>query len=98
MENNNLILSDERPTLWLNFLRDDSLTYKELGILGLLISAPKNQFVSEKWLANQKATGLTSVRSGVRELERKGFLERKPIRSLSGHFKGNTWTVKIPKK
>lgn len=98
MTESNLIISGKRSVLWLSFLQDDTLSYKELGLLGMLISAPKTQFITEQWLADQKTGGLSSVRSGLRELERKGFLERRPARHSSGRFMGNTWFVQLPKK
>lgn len=98
MKQGNLIVSGKHSKLLFSFLQDQTLSYKELGLLAFLITVPETQFVTEKWLTDQTSDGLGSVRSGLKELEKKGYLERKPIRYPNGQLKGTTWFIQLPKK
>lgn len=60
--------------------RDRNLSWKAKGILSNMLSLPDDWDYSLAGLEKLASDGETSTRSAIKELERKGYLERKPIR------------------
>lgn len=56
-------------------VNDDRLTYKAIGILAYLLSKPDGWTIDESDLCSRHANDLTSVRSGLKELEECGYIE-----------------------
>lgn len=67
-------------------LRDINLSLKAKGLLSLMLSLPENWDYSAKGLATLCHEGRDSVESGLKELEREGYLLRKRLRSPNGCF------------
>ena len=61
-------------------LEDTRLSWKAKGILAYLLSKPDNWTVYCSELEKRAEDGERSVRSGLKELERYGYLERRRIR------------------
>ena len=67
-------------------LRDIDLSLKAKGLLSLMLSLPDDWDYSAKGLAMLCQEGRDSVESGLKELEREGYLLRRRIRSPNGCF------------
>lgn len=67
-------------------LRDIDLSLKAKGLLSLMLSLPDDWDYSAKGLATLCQEGRDSVESGLKELEREGYLLRRRIRSPNGCF------------
>ena len=68
--------------------RDRTLTAKAKGILSQMFSLPEGWDYTLKGLAYLNADGIDSMRSGIRELERAGYIERRRIRDEYGRLRG----------
>lgn len=67
-------------------LREIDLSLKAKGLLSLMLSLPDDWEYSAKGLAMLCQEGRDSVESGLKELEREGYLLRQRIRSPNGCF------------
>ena len=67
-------------------LRDTRLSLKAKGLLSLMLSLPDDWDFSAKGIAAHCHEGRDSVESGLKELEREGYLLRRRIRSPNGCF------------
>jgi len=65
-------------------LEDPDLSFKAKGILAYLLSKPDNWKCNRKHLAKIGPDGITAVRSGLKELRDKGYLESRPTRNKEG--------------
>ena len=75
-------------------LRDDNLSLKARGLLVTLISLPDNWHFSEDGLIEIfKNDGQASIRSGIKELEKFGYLSRERTRDEYGRMAKVVWTV-----
>jgi|WetSurMetagenome_2_1015567.scaffolds.fasta_scaffold00070_4 hypothetical protein len=69
--------------------QDDRLSYKARGILAYLFSKPKGwKGQIYNICSNSKKDGITTVRSGVRELEEFGYANLKSYPKRDGKFQG----------
>lgn len=74
-------------------LNDERLSLKAVGLLCKMLSLPDYWDFSEKGLcAIFKKDGLTSIRSGLKELEEAGYLRREQVRE-KGKFLDWVWEV-----
>ena len=80
--------------------RDQELSLKARGILVTLLSFPDNWVFSVAGLKKIfKKDGESSIRTGVEELERSGYLERRKKKNSDGTFSGYEWDVyEVPQK
>lgn len=67
-------------------LNDDRLSFKAKGMLAYLLSKPDNWNVSRNQLAKVGADGISSVRSGLKELRDYGYLEKRPVKDGKGRI------------
>lgn len=75
-------------------LRDNSLSLKARGLLAAMLSFPDNWEFSENGLcAVFKKDGQASIRSGLKELEERGYLTKTRTRDKSGRVSSVEWTV-----
>ena len=65
-------------------LEDERLSFKAKGLLAYLLSKPDNWYCYDKHLAKVGPDGKTAVNSGLKELKKYGYLEKKPIRGKDG--------------
>lgn len=74
-------------------IRDDRLTLKDLGLLVRLLSLPDNWNFSERGLfAIFKQDGSTSIRTGLKNLEKLGYLKREQKRE-KGKLAQIEWSI-----
>ena len=60
--------------------RDKALSWKAKGILSTMLSLPDDWDYSLAGLATISNDGMSATRAAIKELEKYGYLERKPIR------------------
>lgn len=83
------------PNRW---LRDNRLSYRARGLLGMLMSHDSGFRVTLKSIAaDSPSEGLDAVRSAVRELEEFGYLIRRPA-TRGGRFEGDDWELCDPRE
>ena len=79
-------------------LRDKNLSLRTIGLLSLILSLPENWDYSQAGLAAICKDGEDSIRSGLKELEKHGYLERERERDESGKMRGVIYRVyEVPK-
>lgn len=74
-------------------VRDDRLTLKSFGLLIKLLALPDNWEFSEKGLETIFKDGLTSIRSGLKDLEKLGYLKRTRARDEKGRMTNVEWII-----
>lgn len=74
-------------------MMDYSLSYKAKGILSEILSLPPTWDYTLAGLAALANDGVDSVRSGVNELEKRGYVNRKQTRDESGRMSKNEYIV-----
>lgn len=73
-------------------LRDTRLSWKARGLLAYLLSMPDNWQTRTEHLVNQSPDGEAAVRSGLRELEAAGYLDRSRMQREGGRFE---WEITV---
>ena len=68
-------------------LEDSKLSFKAKGLLAYLLSKPDNWTANISHLKKVSTNGRDSVRTGLKELEDRGYLQRNPIRNDDGTIK-----------
>ena len=74
-------------------LRDKNLSLKTIGLLSLILSLPENWDYSQAGLAAICKDGEDSIRSGLKELEKYGYLERERERDENGRMRGTIYHI-----
>jgi len=74
-------------------LRDRKLTLKAKGLISLMLSLPESWDYSLAGLSLICGDGISSVRSGIAELEKHGYLIRRRIRESNGRLSDIEYTV-----
>ncbi|WP_435107813.1 helix-turn-helix domain-containing protein [Nocardiopsis synnemataformans] len=74
-------------------IRDERLSYKARGLLALIASHREGWGVTETQLAEKSPDGISAVRSGLKELEKAGYLRRYRVRNELGHLGGAHWVI-----
>jgi len=67
-------------------VRDDRLSWKARGILVYLLSLPEDWKIYESEVAEHAPDGRTSFRSGMKELQKYGYLTKERVNSAGGKF------------
>ena len=78
--------------------RDRTLSIKAKGILSQMFSLPEGWDYTLRGLAYLNTDGIDSMRSGIRELERAGYIERRRTRDEHGKLRGTVYKVYCRKK
>ena len=68
--------------------QDPRISFKAKGILSYIMSRPDHWQVWENDLANYTTEGLTSIRSGMKELRDAGYINKVSVRDESGKITG----------
>lgn len=76
-----------------NIFKDKTLSMKAKGLLCLMLSLPPTWEFSEVGLSKLSKDNLTSVKTGLKELEQAGYLQRERIRNEKGHLKSCVYHV-----
>ncbi|WP_270627879.1 DnaD domain protein [Limosilactobacillus mucosae] len=74
-------------------VRDDSLSWKARGIFAYLWSMPDDWNFYETEVAKHATDGRQSLRTGLEELEKNGYLERTRSRDKLGKFGAPVWIL-----
>lgn len=74
-------------------LRDPNLSWKAKGLFAYLLSLPDDWRIYQKDLVNRATDGYTSLRSGIIELEKAGYLRRERQRNEFGQVKGMIYHI-----
>lgn len=73
-------------------LQDTELTFKAKGLFAYLWSQSDEWNFYETEVVKHSKDGISSLRSGIRELEERGYLQRKRIR-VKGKLKDSMWIL-----
>ena len=74
-------------------IRDSRLTWKARGIFAYLWSQSDEWDFNEVEVARHATDGRDSLRTGLKELEQYGYLDRKRIRNSAGQVSSVQWTL-----
>ena len=74
-------------------LKNKSLSLKAKGLMSFMLSTPEDWDFSLAGLAMCNKDGIDSVRQGIVELEKAGYLVRKMIRGENGRFSHNEYII-----
>ena len=79
-------------------LKNRALSYKAKGLMTFMLSVPPDWDWSMAGLSTLASDGVDGVRSGIRELEKHGYLTRRRIRDAAGKLGDIEYTIhEIPK-
>jgi len=89
------VKNKDNPYVMINkqFLNDERLSFKAKGILAYLLSMPDDWKIYEAELVKHNKDGLTSLKSGIKELIELGYIVRTKVRDKEGKFKGYEYCV-----
>jgi len=73
--------------------RNRELSLKAMGLLSLMLSLPDSWDYSLKGLATICGDGLASVRAGLVELEKYGYVRRERIRDKYGRLANTEYSI-----
>lgn len=80
-------------TVHKNFIHDNKISWKAKGILLYLLSRPDDWQVYETELVKHTSDGLSSLKSGIKELEEVGYIQRSRKRDEKGRLKEYEYSV-----
>ncbi|WP_145462528.1 DnaD domain protein [Staphylococcus hominis] len=80
-------------TIHKGFIHDNNLSWKAKGLLLYLLSRPDDWQIYETELIKHTSDGLSSLKSGIKELEKTGYIERKRKRDDKGRLKEYEYEV-----
>jgi hypothetical protein len=69
------------------------LSFKAKGLLIYMISRPENWIFYETEIAKNSKDGLSSIRSGIKELITQGYIVRHRVRLKDGTLKGSEYWI-----
>lgn len=72
---------------------DASLSWKAKGILTYLVGHPSGWQTRIDDLVQHASDGVESVKSGLKELQARGYAEKKPVRNSKGQLIDWDWTI-----
>ncbi|MFF8768514.1 helix-turn-helix domain-containing protein [Nocardiopsis dassonvillei] len=73
--------------------RDVRLSYKARGLLTAIGSHREGWGITAEELARKSPDGISAVRSGLKELEKCGYLRRYRLRDENGRLQGARWVI-----
>jgi hypothetical protein len=82
------IKNKDNPYLMINKqgLDDNRLSWKARGILAHLLARPDDWEINMSYLVNQSPEGESSVRTGIKELEKMGYMFKRAVRNNKGQI------------
>lgn len=80
-------------TVHKNFIHDNTISWKAKGILLYLLSRPDDWQIYETELVKHTRDGLSSLKSGIKELEEVGYIKRTRKRDDKGRLKEYEYAV-----
>lgn len=85
--------SGEFVTVHKAFIHDASIGWKAKGILLYLLSRPNDWKIYETELIKHTSDGLSSLKSGIKQLEEAGYIKRVRKRDDKGRMQGYDYEV-----
>lgn len=76
-----------------DFIHDHNLSWKAKGILLYLLSRPDDWQIYEVELEKHSSDGLSGLKSGIKELEEIGYIQRNRKRDENGRLNGYEYLV-----
>lgn len=76
-----------------DFIHDSNLSWKAKGILLYLLSRPDDWQVYETEIVKHSSDGLSGLKSGIKELEEVGYIQRNRKRDDKGRLKEYEYSV-----
>lgn len=96
-EQNTIIRTNKRENPYVMIdkfgLNDDRLSWKAKGLLAYLLSKPDDWKIYERELIKRSTDGRDAVRTGLRELEKYGYMSRRQLRNEDGSFSAMEYIV-----
>lgn len=80
-------------TVHKSFIHDDNLSWKAKGILLYLLSRPDDWQIYETELVRHSTDGLSGLKTGIKELEKVGYIQRTRKRDDKGRLKEYEYVV-----
>ncbi|HBB6316263.1 TPA: phage protein [Escherichia coli] len=80
-------------TVHKDFIHDSNISWKAKGILLYLLSRPDDWQIYETELEQHSTDGLSGLKSGIKELEEIGYIQRNRKRDESGRLNGYEYLV-----
>jgi uncharacterized phage protein (TIGR02220 family) len=80
-------------TVHKDFIHDDNISWKAKGILLYLLSRPDDWQIYETELINHTSDGRDSLRTGIKELEKVGYIKRERKRDKNGQLREYEYMV-----
>ncbi|MEJ7542635.1 conserved phage C-terminal domain-containing protein [Staphylococcus intermedius] len=80
-------------TVHKDFIHDSNISWKAKGILLYLLSRPDDWQIYETELEQHSTDGLSGLKSGIKELEEIGYIQRNRKRDKSGRLNGYEYLV-----
>lgn len=74
--------------------KNRELSLKAKGLLSLMLSLPEDWDYTLTGLAVINKDGVDSIREGLKELERTGYVERRRARNQDGQLKGTEYIIR----
>ena len=74
-------------------LKDNRLSFKAKGLLSYMLTLPDDWIFYESEIVNHATDGKQSVRTGMKELEKFGYLVKEQKRNSKGKFAKIDWVV-----
>lgn len=89
------VAKDELPFTQITneLLEDKRLSLKAVGLLCFMLRQKNDWTFSLEWLAKQHKDGVDSVSSGIRELEKAGYIQRQRLHKPDGTFGETAYIV-----
>lgn len=72
---------------------DENISLKSTMLLIIMLALPPTWDLTIKGLAKLKKDGIDSIRTGINELEKAGYISKKRIRNEKGQVQGTEYTV-----
>ncbi|MCU5745885.1 conserved phage C-terminal domain-containing protein [Staphylococcus sp. SQ8-PEA] len=80
-------------TVHKDFIHDSNISWKAKGILLYLLSRPDDWQIYETELEQHSTDGLSGLKSGIKQLEEIGYIQRNRKRDKSGRLNGYEYLV-----
>ena len=72
---------------------DENISLKSTMLLIIMLALPPTWDLTIKGLAKLKKDGIDSIRTGINELEKAGYISKKRVRNEKGQVQGTEYTV-----
>ena len=73
--------------------RNRELSFKAMGLLSLMLNLPNTWDYTLKGLATICGDGISSVRAGLNELEKHGYVKRERMRDEHGRLANTEYSI-----